>query len=108
MSPGPWSVASHGCPGPVDIRSLKGGVTSKLILDFRPLTVVATLSHRICTYMDIVSPFKKGRSVKSDLASNHHLLLRSFSWPVLLLLSAAHRLSKRAGHLIYSTLDSTN
>jgi len=106
-SPGPWSVASHGCPDLVDIRSLKGTVVSKSGLDLKPLTVVTTLSHRFCTY-EFVSPFERDMVYSSNLASNHHSLLRSFSWPALLFLSVAHHLSKWVGRSIYSMLDSTD
>ena len=58
MSPGPWSAASCGCPGPVGTRSLKGVVTIRSIPNVMPLTVVATL------YMNIVGLFKKGRAVQ--------------------------------------------
>ena len=93
VSPGPWSAASCGCPGPVDIRSLKCVATIESIPNFMPLTVVATLSHRICTYMNIVSSFKKGLLCSTNLVSNHHSLLRSFPWPVLSLLSGSDKLS---------------
>lgn len=58
--------------------------------------------------MSIVSLFERDVVCSSNLASNHHLPLHSFSWPALLFLSAAHRLLKWIGHSIYLRLDSTD
>lgn len=55
MSPGPWSVASHGYPGLAGIHSLKWMITYKQIHNLRLLTVVTTLSHGLCAYVGTIS-----------------------------------------------------
>ena len=79
MSPGPWNVASRGYLGLVGIHSLEGMVVFKSTLNLKPLTVVTTLSYGLCTYMSTISPLKKETVCSSNLVSNHHSLLHSFS-----------------------------
>ena len=98
MSPGPWSVASRGYLDLVGIHSLKSVVAPKSTLNLKTLTVVTTLSHGVCTYMSMVSPLKEDAAHSSNLVSNRHSLLHSFSWPALSLLSAVHRLLERIDH----------
>jgi len=98
MSPGPWNVAFHGYPDLVGIRSLEDVVAPKSRFNIKSLTVLTTLSHGLCTYVSTVSLLKKYAVHSSNLVSNHHSLLHSFSSPALWLQSAVHRLSKRIDH----------